>query len=143
MMTHTATQVTGTNAAPRQLGRSTVAIVAGFLAVAILSLATDQVLHKLEVYPPWGQPMHDNGLNLLALSYRIIYTVLGGYITARLAPRNAMRHVLILGAIGLVFAVVGLVVSVPMNLGPVWYPAALVVTALPCTWLGGVLGRKN
>ena len=39
--------------------------------------------------------MYDTGLNLLA-SYRIVY-LLGGFITARLAPRAPMRHVMILG----------------------------------------------
>jgi hypothetical protein len=26
-------------------------------------------VHVLEVYPPWGLPMHDTGDNLLALAY--------------------------------------------------------------------------
>jgi hypothetical protein len=78
---------------PRRLLRSAGAVLLGFVVVIALSLGTDQVLHVLEVYPPWGQPMYDAGLNLLALSYRIIYDVLGSYITARFAPRNPMRHV--------------------------------------------------
>jgi hypothetical protein len=40
------------------------------------------LLHVLNVYPPWGEPMHDPGLNLLALSYRIVYTIVGGDLTA-------------------------------------------------------------
>ena len=61
----------------------------------------------LDVYPPWGQPMFDTGQNLLALSYRLVYTILGGYITAGLAPHRPMRHVLILGIIGFVMATAG------------------------------------
>jgi hypothetical protein len=41
----------------RQLGRSVLAIFLGFIAVVILSLGTDEVLHLLRVYPPWNQPM--------------------------------------------------------------------------------------
>lgn len=48
-------------------------LLVGFLTVVILSLGMDQVLHALHVYPPWGQPMHHPALNLLALSYRIVY----------------------------------------------------------------------
>jgi hypothetical protein len=48
----------------------------------VLSLATNQVLHVLDVYPPWGQPMHATSLVLLALSYRLVYGVLGSYIAA-------------------------------------------------------------
>jgi hypothetical protein len=128
---------------PRRLGRSTLAVLVGFVAVAGLSLATDQVLHVLEVYPPWGQPMYDAGLNLLALSYRCVYTVLGGYLTATLAPRNPMRHVLILGAIGFVLSLAGAISTASMNFGPVWYPVALVITAFPCVWLGGLIHRAR
>jgi len=115
----------------------------GFVAVFVLSLGTDQLLHVLEVYPPWGEPMHEPRLNLLALSYRIVYTILGGYITARLAPRNPVRHALILGIVGFVISLLGVIATIPMNLGPAWYPIALAVTAIPCTWLGGILYQRN
>jgi predicted 3-demethylubiquinone-9 3-methyltransferase (glyoxalase superfamily) len=133
------TESIATQPQPRRRARSVAAIAVGFVVVAVLSLATDQVLHTLAVYPPWGQPMRDPALNLLALTYRIIYTVLGGYIAARLAPHGPRGHALILGVIGLVVATAGAVAAIPMDLGPVWYPVALAVTALPCTWLGGLL----
>ncbi len=124
---------------PRSIG----AVLVGFLTVAVLSIGTDQVLHVLHVYPPWTEPMFDPGLNLLALAYRLVYTVLGGYLAARLAPRRPMRHAMILGGIGLVVSLFGAIATLPMNLGPRWYPFALVVTALPCTWLGGALHRPR
>lgn len=129
-------------APPRRLLKSTVAVFAGFVAVAVLSLLTDQILHMLQVYPPWGQPMREPGLNALALSYRLVYTVIGGYVTARLAPHSPMRHVVVLGVIGLLMASVGAVVATRMDLGPVWYPVALAVTAFPFTWLGGELQTR-
>lgn len=76
---------------PRRLLRSAGAVLLGFIAVVALSLGTDQALHSLDVYPPWGQPMYDTGLNLLALSYRIVYAVIGSYIAARFAPRAPDR----------------------------------------------------
>ena len=117
--------------------------MAGFLAVVILSLGTDQLFHMLKVYPPWGEPMREPGLNFLALAYRIIYTIFGGYITAKLAPRNPMRHVLVLSLIGLTMGVLGVVATSGLDLGPRWYPIAIAVTALPCTWLGGLLYRPT
>ncbi|MEP7246218.1 MAG: hypothetical protein ABI885_21405 [Gammaproteobacteria bacterium] len=134
--------MTNTAEPPRRLWRSVGAVFAGFLTVVVLSLGTDQVLHVMQVYPPWGQPMHEPGLNLLALAYRVVYTVLGGYVTARLAPRAPMVHVWVLAAIGLVLGTAGAIATIPMNLGPAWYPIALAVTAVPCTWLGGVLLRR-
>jgi hypothetical protein len=123
--------------------RSIVAIVAGFFAVVVLSLGTDQVLHILKVYPPWGDPMPQPPLNALALSYRIIYTIFGSYLAARIAPRNPMRHAMILGCIGTVFGTAGAIATIPMHLGPAWYPIALAGTALPCAWIGGLLGSRR
>src|SRR5258705_2160849 len=87
--------------------RSTGAVFFAFIVVVALSLGTDQVLHTLAVYPPWGEPMYATGLNLLALSYRIVYAIIGSYLAARLAPRNPMRHALILGVIGIVLRSLG------------------------------------
>ncbi len=134
------TASTTASARPRSLPRSTVAILAGLFAVFVLSLGTDQVLHVLGVYPPWGEPMNDTGLNLLALTYRSVYAVVGSAIAALLAPRHPMGHALALGVIGFLLSVVGAIGAIAMaDLGPDWYPIALVLSALPCAWLGGAL----
>jgi hypothetical protein len=134
------TATTAIRTGPRQPGRSTAAILIGFFSVAILSLGTDQVLHVLDVYPPWGAPMYDPGLNLLALSYRILYTIAAGYLTAQLAPHSPMRHVAIVGILGFITGTAGAIVTIRMaNLGPAWYPIALAVSGFPCVWLGGVI----
>ncbi len=113
-------QATAPSAQPRNFGRSTGAIVLGFVAVVVLSLGTDEALHLLKVYPPWGQPMFEPRLNLLALSYRMVYSVIGSYIAARFAPRNPMRHAMILGAIGFVLSIPGAIfITTHADLGPV------------------------
>jgi hypothetical protein len=126
--------------------RSVVAIGLGILVNVIPALLVDQVLHVIEVYPPWGQPMFDPALNLLALSYRVALAVLGGYVTAAAAPSRAMRHVLILGVIGLVMSGLAAVATITtMELGPDWYPVSLAVIALPASWAGGRIrvGRRT
>jgi hypothetical protein len=132
---------TGTSASRR--GRSIAAVAIGFIVVAALSLGTDEVLHLLQVYPPWGEPMREPSLNLLALAYRSIFTVFGMYLTAALAPRAPMRHALIGGAIGTVVATAGAIATIPMDFGPAWYPIALAITALPLAWLGGALHARR
>ena len=134
--------MTKMNKPPRSLWRSAGAVFLGFLAVVVLSLGTDQVMHVLNVYPPWGEPMNETSDNLLALTYRCVYGVLGSYITARFAPHSPMRHVWVGGGIGFVLSTVGAIATNGMNLGPSWYPILLALTALPCAWLGGMLHRQ-
>jgi hypothetical protein len=55
-----------------------------------------------------------------------------------------MRHAMILGAIGVPLSAIGAIVAITMmDVGPAWYPIALVLTALPCAWLGGALYRAG
>jgi hypothetical protein len=115
-------------------------VLAGILAGVIITIATDALMHVIGVFPPLGQTM-SNQLFLLATAYRTVYGVLGSYVIARLAPDRPVQHALVGGVIGLVVSTVGAVVTwnrVP-SLGPHWYPVALIVTALPCAWLGGKL----
>jgi len=120
--------------------RSIGALLAGFFTVIILSLGTDLVLHALGIFPAWGQLMSD-ALFLLATVYRTIYSVLGSYIMARLAPDRPMQHALVGGVVGMVLSTIGAVVTWNKGpaFGPHWYPLALIATALPTAWLGGKL----
>jgi len=118
-------------------------VFAGFFATFILSIGTDLLLHAAGVFPPWGQPM-SNALFALATAYRTVYTVAGGYVTARLAPNKPMGHVWTLGVIGLLAAIAGTAATWDKGpeFGPKWYPLALVVLAIPCVWLGGKLAQR-
>ena len=130
-----------TGPVPRRTGRSVAALVTAFLVVAILSLGTDQVFHMVGVYPPWGESMSGQ-LFVLATAYRVVYTILGGYIAARLAPDHPVRHAMILGVIGLVLSTAGAVATWNKDLGPHWYPILLIVISLPCSWVGAKLHRQ-
>ena len=132
-----------TDTRPRRPLRSIGAVLLGFVFVIIVSLGTDQILHVLNVYPPWGEPMDETSDNLLALTYRTVYAIIGSYIMARFAPYAPMRHAMIGGAIGFVLSSIGVIAAIKIgNLGPLWYPIALALTALLCAWVGGILHRK-
>jgi hypothetical protein len=124
----------------QRIAQSVGAIVAGLLATVIPSIATDALMHVTEVFPPIGQSM-DELLFVLALVYRVVYAVAGGYVTAWLAPARRVGHAVVLGAIGFVASIAGAVKM--WDMGPAWYPIALIVTAIPSTWLGGWLGVRS
>ena len=115
------------------------AILAGMIFIVVTHTATDFVLERLGIFPPLGQGFHITWMVVTATIYRSIYSVAGGYVTAALAPDPPMRYAIILGLIGLVISTVAAIVTIPMKLGPAWYPIALAVLALPCVWLGGKL----
>jgi hypothetical protein len=90
------------------------------------------------VYPPMDQPLNDP-LALLATFYRIIISIAGAWLTARLAPDKPMKHALALGYVGTILGLVGLGFTWGKGLAPTWYPIALVVLAIPQCWAGGKL----
>ena len=124
----------------RRWGRSAVALIAGLAVGVALSLGTDQLLHSLNIYPPWGQSMSD-GLFAMATGYRIVYAILGSYVAARLAPDRPMWHAVVLGVVGLVVSVAGAVATWNHDppLGPHWYALAVALISIPCAWIGGKL----
>lgn len=115
--------------------RRVVSVIAGFVAIVILSVGTDAVLEQTGVLPRGA--LFGTGPVLLALTYRSVYSVIGCYIAAKLAPDHPMGHALALGVLGFVVSAVGSVVA--RDLAPAWYGLALVVLALPLAWLGGKL----
>ena len=119
------------------------AVLAGLIFIGVTHSATDATLEATGVFPPPSAGLHVTWMMALALAYRVIFSIIGCYITARLAPSRPIRHSLILGCIGLVLSTIGLIVSIQMNLSHVWYPVALILVTMPCAWLGGKLAERN
>jgi hypothetical protein len=116
----------------------------GIIAGVVLTVATDLVLHAVHVFPAWDQRVPDR-LLALATAYRTVYSIGGSYLTARLAPYSPVKHALVGGVIGFAVSLAGAIAT--WNAGPQfqshWYPIALVLLALPCAWIGGMLGRGS
>jgi hypothetical protein len=115
------------------------AIIAGFICVFVLSIATDHALEAmglLKVEPYFSNPWW---IILIVIICRCIYTITGGYITARLAPKKPMEHVLILGIIGLILNIIGAVML--WNIAPHWFSLLLIILYLPCVVMGAKLNK--
>jgi len=122
----------------RRIGRSIAVVVVGFVAIVVLSIGTDMLLVMAGIFPPFSEPSRfTNRLLLLATAYRTVYSIVGCYLAARLAPYQPMAHALALGVVGVVVSIVGALVM--REQGPAWYPWTLVLLALPCAWAGGAL----
>ncbi len=121
----------------RLLVRRILSVLAGFLVIAILSVVTDTALEQAGVLPPPDKGLFDTGLLLLALAYRSVFSVIGCYVTAWLAPDRPVAHALALGLLGVIVSALGTIAA--RGLGPAWYGLSLVVVALPLAWLGGKL----
>jgi peptidoglycan/LPS O-acetylase OafA/YrhL len=114
------------------------AVAAGFIVTALASTAADAVMHATGIFPSAPRLMSDS-LFALASAYRAVFTVAGGYVTARLAPDRPMRHALILAGIGLVAGLMGVVAYYAIGgseLGPAWYAISIPIEAIPCVLLG-------
>lgn len=126
-----------------EIVKSIGAVLAGLVAVTVLSVGADVVLHATGVYPTWGESMSDSQA-LLATAYRSVFAVAGGFISAQLAPMKPMQHAVALGVVGFLIALLGTILT--WNGGPEygkkWYPITLVLISIPCGWLGGKLNEK-
>lgn len=133
-----------THRQPRRLLRSVGAVIAGLITNIVLAGAIDAALHAAGVYPPLSQPMDDDRW-VLALVTRIVAGVIGGVLTARLAPARPIRHVVVLGCIGTLISVLGVLFTWNKGpeFGPHWFSLSIALSALPCTLLGGVLSNKR
>ncbi|KND47640.1 MAG: hypothetical protein AB201_01755 [Parcubacteria bacterium C7867-006] len=120
----------------KNIFKSIGSVIVGFVSVAFLSIATDVVLEKFGVFPSSADSgSYVTWMLALALFYRSIYTVVGGYVTARLAPANPIKHVYVLMILGGIGGVAGAVSG--WSLGNHWYPVALAVSGPLFVWFGG------
>ncbi len=133
---------TDESGAPRGL-KSMAAVIVAFMVVVGLSSITDAVMHATGVFPPVSARMQDPKLFLLALAYRCVFTVLGGWVAARLAPFAPMKHVWVVAGIGLLIGTLGVLATLVTHLGPAWYAIAVAVTGPLCTLAGGRLHERG
>jgi hypothetical protein len=121
----------------KQILRSIAAVAAGIAANVIPTISADVLLSALHVMPAFGTGFYETPLVTLALSYRILFAALGGFVTAWLAPKEPMRHVfwlLSIGALAGVLSVFG-----GWQMFPHWYLIAIVIGSVAANWLGGLL----
>ena len=117
-----------------------VAAIFGGLVTNLLAVPVDAALGAIGVWPVTGGGGSQSPF-ALALAYRTALAVLGGWVTARLAPAAPTRHAALLGGLGVLFAGAGAAAQWP--LGHHWYALSLVVMSLPATLAGARLLTRS
>ena len=116
--------------------KSVGAVLGGLIFIVITSTVTDALLENAGVLP------QDNlfvgpGLILTVLGYRAVFSLVGCYLTARLAPRKPMAHALSLGVIGVIFSAAGTIAMA--DLRSAWSGWKMTALTMPIAWLGAKL----
>lgn len=115
------------------------AVLAGFITFSILSGAASAILVSIGVYPNGKLPLHGSLFVIIGiLVLQAIFNMVGCFATAKLAPFNPMRHVLIFGGLG---ALLNLLTALGMIKDPAsfWFFLALAILSLSIAWLSGKL----
>jgi len=123
------------------------AVIAGFVITLILTRGMDILLESIQVFPTVEEQQKYGfnilWMNIVAIVYRVTFTILGGYLTAKLSASRPMRNVNILGIAGTIIAIIGNIVvsQIPemANVLPIWFSVMLVLIAYPSVWAGGRL----
>jgi len=123
--------------------KSVGAVFAGLLFIFVTHSGVDLILESLGIFTPPSERFDTPWMVVTATIYRTLLSIAGCFLTGVLAPSRPMLHSLILGFVGLALTTAGAVVTIPMDLGPAWYPIALAILSVPCGWIGGILAERR
>ncbi|MEO7712559.1 MAG: hypothetical protein ABIV10_06530 [Gemmatimonadaceae bacterium] len=124
------------------VARSIVAVVVGFLVIGMLAIGTDAIV-KATVPGVFGPDDRVDSVPWLLIIqlYVFVYAAFGCWLAARMAPNRPMRHALILGALGLVFNIVGTIAL--WDKMPAWYHIVAIALVMPAAWVGARIRERQ
>jgi len=124
------------------MGRSIVAVIAGFLATIVLSVACDAIVRAAApgAFGTDGRAPSPAMMGL-GIAYTLLSATAGGFIAALIARRSAILHALVLGTLGAV-ATLLIIVAAPASQRTIaMFVSAMLV--IPATVLGGWLRARG
>lgn len=122
----------------KNVGRTVLAVLAGAAIWATLWIGGTQAAQA--AFPnvlAAHQPVTHLGALLGLIAYSLPLSMLAGYVTAALSPREPMRAVWILAVLQLALGIVA--ETSAWNLTPVWYHVVFLALVVPATVYGGTL----
>ncbi len=73
----------------------------------------------------------------------LFLTMIGGYVAATIAKASELLNAGCVGVLGLMFTIIGDLISMAKAPSPGWYMAAALILTLPAALLGGYLRQKS
>ena len=120
----------------RTVGRTVLAVIAGYLVNGILVAVTEQLFASIIPGAKTAPLVDYFALDLIS---QCLYTVIGGYLCYLIAQASQRTAIVALMGLGVLVGAVSLVGS--WKTEPHWYGIALLVVYSPCVWIGWKLGR--
>ena len=118
--------------------RSIIAVIAGSVIWMVTALGMDGVLMSL--MPAWfgaNGKVESVPLMLFMMSYSLLFSVLGGFVTASIARRKEIQHALALGGLQLAMGIIATVQF--YDTAPLWYHVMFLMLLVPANIFGGQL----
>jgi len=118
--------------------RSIIAVIAGSVIWMVTALGMDGVLMSL--MPTWfgaNGKVESVPLMLFMMSYSLLFSVLGGFVTASIARRKEIQHALALGVLQLAMGIIATVQF--YDTAPLWYHVMFLMLLVPANIFGGQL----
>ncbi len=118
------------------MGRSLAAVIAGFAATILLSVACDAIVRAGApgAFGPDGRTP-SLGIMALGVTYTLVSSTWGGFLTGWIARRREVLHALVLGTLGAIATLLIIVAAPAAQRTPVMFVSAMLV--IPATVLGG------
>ena len=117
-------------------------IILAFMINALLSITTDFLLESIGILPKPENGLFETWAILLVLFYRAAYTILTGFIIAKLAPVKPMLHAMILGTIALIITLPAVSNPSFAEKSEMWFGYALLALIFAYLWLGVMVHRN-
>ena len=127
----------------RLLGRSFLAVLAGYLALAVAVVVLTPVAVWLFIPAEMlkkGVPTYTNAYIISNFVYSFGAAVLGGWVTARLAPKSPFPHSIALAFVMLIFALSDILAKGATEAAanqPSWYGWSVALTGAAGALVGG------
>ena len=115
--------------------RSVVAVLAGFFASTVMSLAGDILFRRLSpgAFDANGHATNDGAL-FTVMGYEALFALIAGYTTARIAQRRPFTHALAMGALVLLGRIPTAYVA--WDTAPAWFHLGALLLIIPAALLG-------